>query len=71
MNLQNQPHEAYPMFVCEPGYCLFYFDLEQAEARVVGWLANIEKWIEDFEKARIQGGDYDCHRSLAADMWKL
>jgi DNA polymerase I-like protein with 3'-5' exonuclease and polymerase domains len=56
MNMQNQPHEGYPMFVAEPGWCLFYFDLEQAEARVVAWLAGIGKWIEDFEKARI-GGD--------------
>lgn len=71
MNLQNQPHEAYPMFVCEPGYCLFYLDLEQAEARVVGWLARIEKWIEDFERARLNPGTFDCHRSLAAEMWNI
>jgi hypothetical protein len=71
MNLQNQPHEAYPMFVCEPGYSLFYIDLEQAEARVVGWLAKIGKWIDDFERARLNPGTFDCHRSLASDMWGM
>lgn len=71
MNLQNQPHEAYPMFICEPGWCLFYLDLEQAEARVVGWLAKIEKWIEDFERARLNPGTFDCHRSLASEMWGM
>ena len=69
-NLQNQPHAAHSMFVTEPGYCFIYFDLEQAEARVVGWEANIPKWIEDFERARI-GGNYDCHRALCADMWNI
>lgn len=70
LNLQTIPAQAYPMFCCEPGYCLIYFDLEQAEARVVGWLAGIQKWIDDFERARI-GGNFDCHRSLAADMWNM
>jgi len=70
LNLQTVPSQAYPMFICEPGYCLIYFDLEQAEARVVGWLAGIQKWIDDFEKARIEG-NFDCHRSLAADMWNM
>lgn len=70
-NLQNQPHSAYPMFCCEPGYVLIYCDGEQAEARVVGWLARINKWIEDFERARLNPGTFDCHRSLAADMWKI
>jgi DNA polymerase I-like protein with 3'-5' exonuclease and polymerase domains len=69
-NLQNQPHSAYPLFVVEPGYCFIYFDLEQAEARVVGWEANIPSWISDFEKARIEGG-YDCHRALCSAMWNI
>jgi hypothetical protein len=47
-----------------------YFDLSQAEARVVGWLANIETWIEQFEKARFDGL-FDCHRALAADMFGI
>lgn len=70
MNLQNQPERAHTMFIADPGYCLVYFDLAQAEARVVGWLANIESWIEQFEKARIDGS-YDAHRALASEMFDV
>jgi hypothetical protein len=70
-NLQNQPPQAYPMFCCEKGYVLFYADGSQAEARVVGWLASIQKWIEQFEMARLNPGSYDAHRALASDMWGI
>jgi hypothetical protein len=56
------------MFIADPGYAMFYFDLAQAEARVVGWLAGIEKWIAQFEQARIDGL-YDAHRALASEMF--
>ena len=69
-NAQNFPARAYEFITADDGTVLFYFDLAQAEARVVGWLAEIEKWKEDFERARL-GGNFDCHRSLAADMWKI
>lgn len=69
MNFQNQPQASYPMFVADEGMCLLYFDLSQAEARVVGWLANIRKWIDDFEYARLNPGTFDCHCSLASDMF--
>jgi uracil-DNA glycosylase family 4 len=69
-NLQNQPERAQDMFIADDGYCFVYFDLSQAEARVVGWLANIEHWIEDFERARLDG-TFDCHRSLASTMFKI
>lgn len=68
MNLQNQPERAYKMFLADPGYAFTYFDLSQAEARVVGWLAKIGLWIEQFERARLEG-NYDCHRALAAEMF--
>lgn len=68
MNLQNQPDRAQPMFLADPGYGFAYFDLAQAEARYVGWDAEIETWIEQFERARIDGV-YDAHRALAADMF--
>lgn len=71
MNFQNQPQASYPMFVADDGMALGYFDLSQAEARVVGWLANIEQWIEDFERARLNTGTFDAHRSLAAAMFKI
>ena len=68
MNLQNQPDRALEMYVADESCVYLYFDLSQAEARVVGWLANIQQWIEDFERARIDGV-YDCHRALAAQMY--
>lgn len=67
-NLQNQPGRAHQMFVADGGCQFSYFDLSQAEARVVGWRYNIPHWIEDFERARLEGG-YDAHRALAAVMY--
>jgi uracil-DNA glycosylase family 4 len=69
-NMQNQPVRAREMYVCDPGMVFGYFDLSQAEARVVGWRAGITKWQDQFEKARIDGV-YDCHRALASDMFKI
>lgn len=71
MNLQNQPERSKGMFVADDGYVLLYFDLEQAEARYVAWDANIEQWKEDFERARLNPGSFDCHRSLASAMWGI
>lgn len=69
-NLQNQPDRAKPMFVADDGYCFVYIDGSQAEARYVGWAADIKKWISDFERARLEGG-YDAHCALAADMFNI
>ena len=69
-NMQNQPVRAREMYVCDPGMVFGYFDLSQAEARVVGWRAGIPKWQHQFEKARLDGV-YDCHRALASDMFKV
>ena len=70
MNLQNQPERAYEMYIADPGYGLGYFDLAQAEARLVGWFAVIEQWMDQFEKARLEGG-FDAHRALAAEMFGI
>lgn len=70
LNMQNQPKAAYKFYIADPGTVMFYFDLSQAEARVVAYLADIEKWKEDFERARL-GGDFDAHRSLAASMYSI
>lgn len=70
-NLQNQPERAKIMFVADEGYAFGYFDLSQAEARYVAWEADIAKWKEQFEYARLNPGKYDCHRALAADMWEM
>jgi uracil-DNA glycosylase family 4 len=69
-NLQNQPERAQVMYEADEDFVLCYFDLAQAEARVVAWEANIVTWKEQFERARIDGG-YDCHRALAADMFGM
>jgi DNA polymerase-1 len=69
MNLQNQPHRAYPMFVCDDGYMLSYFDLKQAEAKVVAYLWNVQGLIENFERAEKEDG-YDIHRGNAARIFK-
>jgi uracil-DNA glycosylase len=69
-NMQNQPIRAREMYVCDPDMVFGYFDLSQAEARVVGWRAGITKWQHQFEKARLDGV-YDCHRALASDMFKV
>ena len=58
------------MYVADPGCVLLYFDLSQAEARVVAYRANIPKWKEQFEQARLDG-KYDCHRALASEMFKM
>lgn len=69
-NSQNLPKRAYDMYVADEGCVFIYFDLAQAEARYVGWDANIEQWKHDFELARTTG-DFDAHRSLAATMFKI
>jgi DNA polymerase I-like protein with 3'-5' exonuclease and polymerase domains len=70
MNVQNQPPAARKFFIADPGCVFFYFDLSQAEARVVAYRADIDKWKEDFERARIDGS-YDAHRALASEMFKV
>lgn len=69
-NLQNQPSRAYEQYIADDGYCFFYFDGSQAEARFVAWDAEIAEWIEQFERARIDGS-YDAHRALASSMFKI
>lgn len=69
-NLQNQPSKARRMFIADEGYVFIYFDLSQAEARYVAWEAEIPKWKEQFEIARLDGS-YDCHRALASEMFNI
>lgn len=69
-NAQNQPRRAREMYLADDNCVFWYFDLAQAEARYVGWDAWIEKWVEDFEKARLDG-EFDAHRSLASTMFNV
>lgn len=70
MNLQNQPERAYELYRADEGYVLGYFDLSQAEARLVACFARIDKWVEQFERARLDGS-YDAHRALASEMFGM
>jgi hypothetical protein len=54
-----------------PGYEFSYFDLSQAEARIVAYVADIPKWKSQFEQARLHPGSYDAHCALAAEMFKV
>lgn len=69
-NLQNQPERAHTLFVADEGCEFSYFDLSQAEARVVGWHYKIDAWMQQFEQARIDG-KYDAHRALASEMFDI
>lgn len=68
-NLQNQPTAAQQMYCADDGCEFSYFDLSQAEARVVGWRYAIPTWIDQFEKARTDASGYDAHRALASEMF--
>ena len=70
MNLQNQPHRAYPMFIADDGYMLSYFDLKQAEAKVVAYQWNVGGLIETFEKAETEEG-FDVHCGNASRIFKI
>jgi len=69
-NAQNQPTRSHKFFIAEDDTVIIYIDGGQAEARVVAYLADIEKWKQDFERARLTG-TFDAHCSLASDMYKI
>lgn len=70
-NAQNQSTRSQPFFIADEGTVVFYIDGSQAEARVVAYLADIDKWKQDFERARLEPGSYDAHCALASDMYKI
>jgi len=55
--------------MCDPGYMLSYFDLKQAEAKVVAYLWNVQGLIKNFERAENEEG-FDIHRGNAARIFK-
>jgi uracil-DNA glycosylase family 4 len=71
LNMQNIPENAKAMFVAEDGYVFSYYDMSQIEARIVAYLADIKKWKEQFETARLHPGSYDAHCALAAEMFRI
>jgi uracil-DNA glycosylase family 4 len=69
MNLQNQPHRAYPMFIADNEYMFSYFDLKQAEAKIVAYIWNVEGLLENFRRAETEDG-FDIHRGNAARIFQ-
>lgn len=69
MNLQNQPVRAQAMFVADPGYEFSYFDLSQAEARVVAVKAKVQRLLHNFAEAAITG--FDVHRMNASTIFRV
>jgi hypothetical protein len=69
--MQNVPEAAKDMFVAPEGWEFSYYDMSQIEARIVAFLADIPKWKQQFESARLQPGSYDAHCALASEMFKV
>src|SRR5437773_1445441 len=58
--VQNWPDEAREIVIADPGYVFIYPDGEQAEARVVAWLA------QDAEMMRVFDSGEDVHCMMAS-----
>ena len=71
LNMQNIPENAKGMFIAPPGWEFSYYDMSQVEARIVAHLADIPKWKQQFEMARLHPGSYDAHCALASEMFKV
>lgn len=69
MNFQNQPDRAKCMFVADDGTKFIYFDLSQAEARIVAEIWNVTGLLENFALARDKG--IDVHRANAARIFRV
>ena len=69
-NLQNQPQRAQSMFIADEGYGLLYFDLKQAEAKVVAYGWNVKKLKEAFELCA-KDPTKDVHRMNASNIFKV
>lgn len=69
-NLQNQPQRAQTMFVADEGYGLLYFDLKQAEAKVVAYGWNVTKLKAAFDLCA-KDPNMDVHRMNASNIFKV
>lgn len=69
-NLQNQPPRSYPMFIADSGYMFSYFDLRQAEAKIVAYQWQVKRLIESFERAA-SDDSFDIHRGNAANIFQV
>jgi DNA polymerase I-like protein with 3'-5' exonuclease and polymerase domains len=58
------------MFIADPGYMFSYFDLRQAEAKIVAYIWNVEALIENFRRAETEEG-FDIHRANASRIFRM
>ena len=70
MNMQNQPKRIAPTFICDGGYVYVYFDLSQAEARIVAWEWDVKALKENFKRA-LKDKSFDVHRGNAARIFRV
>ncbi|KKN15974.1 hypothetical protein LCGC14_0980620, partial [marine sediment metagenome] len=52
------------------GYMLSYFDLKQAEAKIVAYIWNVVELIKLFDRAEREP-DFDIHRGSASSIFKI
>ena len=69
-NLQNQPQRSQQMFIADPGYGFLYFDLKQAEAKVVAYGWNVTKLKDAFDLCS-KDPNMDVHRMNASNIFKV
>ena len=69
MNLQNQPQRAYKMYIADEGYEFSYFDLSQAEARIVAFQWKVEGLKDSFRRAA-EDHSFDIHRGNASKIFR-
>lgn len=62
-NIQNITPKMRSVFIADPGYILFYRDLEQAESRAVAWLSDDSAY-----KLACESGD--LHTTVAKMTWR-
>lgn len=61
-NLQNVTKELRSMFIPDPGYTIFYADLQNAEGRTTGYLSSDEEYIKAAESE-------DMHTIVTQMVW--
>lgn len=70
-NMQTNPHELRTMYIPDSGCVFMYYDLDQAEARVVAYRAGIRRMIEAFEKPFKKYTDADVHSVTAHNLLEI
>ena len=70
-NLQNQPERAKDFYISDEGYNFIYFDLKQAEAKIVAYIAPVPALKENFVLPEKEPDKYDVHRLNAVRIFGI